>query len=109
MEQVECLISAGAKCTENQSTKCTPLYAAIRGGHIQIVKNLLAHFPEAMNVKSHFHIFKITFNLTFDLFSKVMTSENWSPLHVACINGKNDVVDLLLGYKFPRELLQKYR
>lgn len=42
-------------------------------------------------------------------FPKVMTSENWSPLHVACINGKNDVVDLLLAYTFPRELWQKYR
>lgn len=38
-----------------------------------------------------------------------MTSENWSPLHVACINGKNDIVDLILSYQFRTESLRKYR
>lgn len=27
LEQVNCLINAGAKCTAHKSTKCTPLYA----------------------------------------------------------------------------------
>lgn len=53
MEQVECLIAAGAKCTAHKSTKCTPLYAAIRGGNTPIVRKLLAHFPEAINVTSY--------------------------------------------------------
>lgn len=29
LEQVNCLISAGAKCTAHKSTKCTPLYAGL--------------------------------------------------------------------------------
>lgn len=37
-----------------------------------------------------------------------MTSEKWSPLHVACINGKNEIVDLILSYKFPREFLRTH-
>lgn len=32
LDQVDCLIEAGAKCTPHKSTKCTPLYAAIRSG-----------------------------------------------------------------------------
>lgn len=50
LDQVNCLINAGAKCTAHKDTKCTPLYAAIRGGHVAIVKKLLTHFPEAINV-----------------------------------------------------------
>lgn len=52
VDQVDCLIAAGAKCTAHKSTKCTPLYAAIRGGHISIVQKLLAQFPEAINVSA---------------------------------------------------------
>lgn len=59
MEQVECLIGAGAKCTAHKSTKCTPLYAAIRGGNTPIVRKLLAHFPEAINVMSSTFYLKV--------------------------------------------------
>lgn len=50
IEQVECLIGAGAKCTVHKITKCTPLYAAIKFGNTPIVRKLLAHFPETINV-----------------------------------------------------------
>lgn len=50
-DQVDCLISAGAKCFAHKSTKCTPLFAAIRGGHAQIVRTLLKHFPDVINVR----------------------------------------------------------
>lgn len=115
IEQVDCLISAGAKCKAHKSSKCTPLYAAIRGGHLSIVRKLLVNFPEVIKV-SAISIYNLTsiyhlriFNSTALFFSKDMTSENWSPLHVACINGKNDVVDLLLEFPFEKKHLQKYR
>lgn len=50
IEQVDCLINAGAKCNAHKTTKCTPLYAAIRAGHIAIVKKLLIQFPDSINV-----------------------------------------------------------
>lgn len=53
LDQVNCLISAGAKCTAHKSTKCTPLYASIRGGHVSIVRKILTHFPEAINVSEY--------------------------------------------------------
>lgn len=108
---MDCLISAGAKCTAHKSSKCTPLYAAIRGGHIAIVKKLLVHFPEVIKVSAiSIYLTRSIYSIHLWLFSsKVMTSENWSPLHVACINGKNEVVDLLLEFPFDKKHLQKYR
>lgn len=34
----------------HKTSKTTPLYAAIRGGHMAIVEKLFNHFPEAINV-----------------------------------------------------------
>lgn len=59
VEQVNCLISAGAKCAAYKNIKCTPLYAAIRGGHVSIVKKLLTHFPDAINVSIRYIIIQV--------------------------------------------------
>lgn len=55
IEQVDCLIIAGAKCIAHKITKCTPLYAAIRAGHIAIIKKLLTQFPDAIDVNYSHH------------------------------------------------------
>lgn len=71
IEQVDCLINAGAKCNAHKTTKCTPLYAAIRAGHIAIVKKLLIRFPDSINVKistSQYDELKLNINLFSLLF-----------------------------------------
>lgn len=51
----------------------------------------------------------ISFHFIFSVNLKCVTIENWSPLHVACINGKNEIVDLLLTFPYVKDQLRKFR
>lgn len=110
IELIEYFISIGADCRANNTTKYSPLYAAIRGGFLPIVEKLLRQFPSAIDVRStDWSRFNYFIFITFVFPLKIITAENWSPLHAACINGRNEIVQLLLTFPFAKECLKKYR
>ncbi|XP_075989581.1 leucine-rich repeat kinase isoform X2 [Anticarsia gemmatalis] len=84
---VSSLLAAGADGRAHPVTKYCPLYIACYHGHVEIVKLLLAAFPEAVQQE---------------------TVEKWLPLHAACIGGHAALVTLLLEYKYPESVLNTY-
>lgn len=85
---VEMLLEAGADGRAHAVTKYSPLYTAVHHGHMKVTKMLLGKFPELV---------------------QELTVERWLPLHAACINGHTTLVELLLNYPYPQELLSTLR
>lgn len=87
-ELVELLLEHGADGRVHPVTKYSPLYIAAYYGHKDIVSILLKKFPGLVQVP---------------------TVEKWLPVHACCINGHVGVMDMLLKYDYPPELMITYR
>lgn len=86
-EIYQALINAGARYEVHNATK-SPLCIAVQNGNIKLMKALLTQFP----------------NSVADI-----TGENRSVLHIACINGRNDIIEFLLSTSYRKDCLKKYR
>lgn len=87
-ELVELLLENGADGRVHPVTKYSPLYIAAYYGHKDIVSILLKKFPGLVQVP---------------------TVEKWLPIHACCINGHVAVMDMLLKFDYPPELMVTYR
>ncbi|XP_063703322.1 leucine-rich repeat serine/threonine-protein kinase 1 isoform X2 [Culicoides brevitarsis] len=85
---VKALIESGADGRSHTVTKYSPLYTAVHHGHIKVVKILLETFPELV---------------------QHLTVERWLPFHAACINGFISIVEILINYEYPEEIMSTYR
>lgn len=87
LEIVKHLINAGADGRQHPITKYSPLYIAAYHGRLQICQILLNHFSE---------------------LSTIYTVEHWLPVHAATINNHQEIVQLLLTYKYSRNVMKRY-
>lgn len=84
----ESLMSANIQYEVHNAHGYSPLCAAIQNGNLALVKALISQFPKSL---------------------VDVTSENRTVLHMACINGRNDIVEYLLRASCESEYLQQYR
>jgi ankyrin repeat protein len=82
------LLEAGADGRAHAVTRYSPLYTAVHHGHTKVAKILLEKFPSLVQ-----HV----------------TVEKWLPFHAACINGHNNLVEMMLKHDYPEELMSTYR
>ncbi|XP_076065875.1 leucine-rich repeat serine/threonine-protein kinase 1-like isoform X3 [Oratosquilla oratoria] len=87
-EMVRLLLEHGADGRIHPVTKYSPLYIACYYGRKDIAEMLLKKFPH---------------------LASVCTVERWLPLHACIINGHVAVLELLLKFPYPEEVLHKYK
>lgn len=86
-EIVKLLLDYGADGRIHPVTKYSPLYIACYSGRKDITEILLKRFPKLV---------------------QVATVERWLPIHAAAINGHVNILDLLLRFSYPPQLLQTF-
>lgn len=84
---LDALLRAGADPLAANGRQQTALYAAIHNGHAPCVRRLLAVCPQLV---------------------QPATVEQWSALHVACINGSVDIARTLIEHPYPEAVLRAY-
>jgi Ankyrin repeats (3 copies) len=82
------LLDAGADGRAHAVTRYSPLYTAVHHGHTKVAKILLERFPSLV---------------------QQVTVEKWLPFHAACINGHNNLVEMMLKHSYPEELMSTFR
>ncbi|CAL4058692.1 unnamed protein product, partial [Meganyctiphanes norvegica] len=87
-EMVRLMLEHGADGRIHPVTKYSPLYIACYYGRKDIAEMLLRKFPHLVNVP---------------------TVERWLPLHACIINGHSSVLELLLKFPYPEEIIHRYR
>lgn len=86
-EIYQALVKAGAKYEVHCAIR-SPICIAVQNGNIKLMKALLKQYPNSI---------------------ADITGENRSVLHIACINGRNDIIEFLLSASYRRDCLKKYR
>jgi len=89
-------------------TRYSPLYVVAFKGKKDVIEILLKVQFTNLDIYS----FKLIDSMVFQKFPDLIrqtTVEKWLPIHAACINGNIQVLELLLKYPYPPNVLIKLR
>ncbi|CRK89702.1 CLUMA_CG003464, isoform A [Clunio marinus] len=85
---VDLLFDAGADGRSHPVTNYSPLYISCHNGHLNVSKLILKRFPELVHQ---------------------LTVEKWLPFHAAVINGHVAIVELLIKFNYPENVMINFR